>query len=570
MKKLFAVLLSLTMLLSLTTLFSLSAAAVDGAWTTYAAASQYAEGFDGDPKSVPGYEYTADGFHMIPGNWAGTTPWGHIQTKDPIDLKDGVYMLIRVDDFSYDTSDRWFNVNIWDSARIEPPVAGYGEGVQTLIRPTKVSEGSGDITSVAWYTHNFTSVGSSNMVGDQNKKTSDGQILIEVTVTWNGSSYAVDINGAKAPKVVTDYMNEKWGGNSEAYVGICTQNNKTGGTVELTVMKFGTTKSNATTPIGDDSRAPENHAAEKAPIADPSTVPANEPAVFMNGNKVDSDLKAMPKPIVNTTLTINDDYSLHITANQGSADSGVWYVKNDVSYDIKDFPIGVILMKNLCTCGTDDGTCYAIETVGVYMMTGESMAIGGNHVSDLNMSYDPYVIGEDKYLYFYVDMINDPTFQASGRINGACFDILDIDYEIPGANSFDRMFMAWFRTLDEAQTYIEAYLTDLGWSNAEETTEAVTEAPEETSSTVLDTEADTKADTDADTEDDLPSEGDTETLTVSNSDGKEDESTEAPKTDAKDNTPAQPGGGCGSFVGFSTVTIVMLSAIVVIAFKKKD
>ena len=192
------------------------------------------------------------------------------------------------------------------------------------------------------------------------------------------------------------------------------------------------------------------------------------------------------------------------------------------------------------------------------MMTGESTAIGGNHVSDLNMSYDPYVIGEDKYLYFYVDMINDPTFEASGRINGACFDIAGIDYDTPGANSFDLVFMAWFRTVDEAQSYIEAYLTALGWDNGEDTTATATEAPTETSTEAIDT-----------TTDHQPPESDA-TETASKSEGQETEYTEAPQTDAKDNAPTQSSGGCGSIVGFNTIAILIISSIGITAFKKKD
>ncbi len=38
-------------------------------------------------------------------------------------------------------------------------------------------------------------------------------------MTWDGTTFALDINGAAAPAAVITFMNQKWGGNdSEAYV----------------------------------------------------------------------------------------------------------------------------------------------------------------------------------------------------------------------------------------------------------------------------------------------------------------------------------------------------------------
>ena len=97
-----AILAILTVFVSLPDV-NLQVATVDGMWTTYTNAAQYDEDFSGNPKSIPGYEYTDDGFHMTAADWemSNSTPFATLQTKEPIHLKDGIYMLIRVDEFTY-------------------------------------------------------------------------------------------------------------------------------------------------------------------------------------------------------------------------------------------------------------------------------------------------------------------------------------------------------------------------------------------------------------------------------------------------------------------------------------
>ena len=105
MKKILSTLLVAAMLLSLVIVAAVPAAAVDGEWAVYGPVSQYVDGYDGDPKSVSGYEYTDDGFHTIPADWEGAgkqTPWVQVETKEKVNLKDGVFFQIRVDNFSYD------------------------------------------------------------------------------------------------------------------------------------------------------------------------------------------------------------------------------------------------------------------------------------------------------------------------------------------------------------------------------------------------------------------------------------------------------------------------------------
>ena len=546
MKKILSTLLVAAMLLSLVLVASVQVAAVDGQWNTYSHAAQHFDGFDGDPTSVVGYEYTADGLHTVPADYSTSTPFVLVQTKTKVDLKDGVYMLVRVDDFTY-AGDKWFNLNIWDQAIFEPGATAFGEGVQNLIRPGNATEGHGSINSVAWYCGKFNDggTGSSNMAADAVKtEEGTGKPLMALTVTWDGNTYAANINGAAAPQSIIDFMNKKWGGaDSEAYIGFCFQNNQKGGKAEATILKFGTSASDATTPMGDDSKAPENYSSVPAEIADASTVPAGQPGVFMNGDKVNSDVKGTPVSAVGADITINEDYSIHVVTPKTSADSGMWKVRNEVSYDIDDFPVGVCLTRNFCTCGDDE--CYALESTNVYLCTGDIMQPDPSQaIRELDMSYDPYVIGDDTYLMFYFDMSDEyAPFDANGRINGTRFDFTGVDISTPGKNAFDVMFVAFFRNVDEAAAYVESYLSELGWGAEDETTAApvveTTEAPAvevTTEAPAVDTEA-PAVDTDA------PATGD-------------------------DNTAKS---GCGGVVGFGAIAMVAVAAVAgVVAFKKED
>jgi len=263
MKRITALLLITSMLLSLIIVGGVPGAAVDGDWDVIGAAPQYEADWEGGFTPVPGYEYTEEGLHMIPAEWSSTTPYGRIQTRSKVDLKEGIYVLIRVDDFTY-AGDKWFNYFIWDSTKINHGVTDierWGQGVQTLIRPSNAGANGepGTVSGVSWFTGGFTSGGVSNMTADAEKKDADGKPLLALTVTWDGCTYSVDVNGAQAPQKVIDYMNNKWGGNeSEAYIGLTLQNSNKGGTLEATVLKFGTSAENATIPYGDDCKEPES------------------------------------------------------------------------------------------------------------------------------------------------------------------------------------------------------------------------------------------------------------------------------------------------------------------------
>ncbi len=475
MKKLLSLALSLTLLFSLATVLAVPAAAVDGEWNVVYGADYYQPDYADEEPSLCGYEYTDDGFHTIPtGAWEASNPYLSVQTKNKVDLKEGVYMEVRIDDFTY-ASDKWFNLHIWDSIGIVPGSNDpkYGAGVQNLIRPSDSPDGTtpGVISGATWYTNQFTTAGSSTFTADQNRNTEDGKPILAMTLTWDGATYALDINGGAAPKAVIDFMNQKWGGNdSEAYIGIDAQNANKGGKCEITILKFGTDKDSATVPMGDDYAEPINNNIPFAEIIDPSTVPANEPAIFMTADRENSDTKNQLKASNGASSTVNSDGSLHVVAETSSVTGAIYAVKNQVSYDIKDFPVAITVTKNFCTCNNADGSCDAFETAHYYIMAGDVLSSDAQwHTSILDMSYNSYAVENaegktDTYLYFFCDFSEEFAEPMEGRINGIRFDVSGLDTSTKGSNEFDIMFTAFFKNTDEAEAYVENYVKNLGWT----------------------------------------------------------------------------------------------------------
>ncbi len=539
MKKKISFMLALAMLLGLAVTLAVPAAAIDGQWVVYGPKDQYLEGYEGDMRPVPGYEYTKEGLKVIPADWRDFKPVFGVQTKEPVDLRDGVYMLIRIDEFTY-ANDKWFNLSVWDEQYVAPGnknTSKFGAGLQALIRPSDY----GDVGGAAWYINGFDACGTSYMPTGAERKDAEGHVLLALTITWDGKTYAVDINGAQAPAACSQFLNEHFP-DGQAYIGFNTQNANKGGTAACTVLKFGTSKAKATAPMGDDSKKPDNTYLTLADIAEPDTVEPGKPGVFMNANREYSDSKTNMGKLETGSMT--EDFAFHVVA-QDAVVSKNFQVKNEVSYAIEDFPVALALTRNLCTC--DEETCMALETAAFYMMAGDIIsATDAYQAKYLNMPNEPIVKGEDSYLYFYVDMKGeDVTFDATGRINGVRFDVLTPNYQEAGKNAFDICFIAFFRNVEEAEQYVYDWL---GMEKPVETTETesetVTEAPTAESETE---EKTTETENPAQTE-----EKNTEK-------GTEEES------------KGGAAGGCASVLGMgSALVIVLVGACGVVSFRKKN
>lgn len=461
----------------------------DGMWTTMGSAKQYEEDFFDNKNSISGYEYTEEGFHTIPADWSTSLPYVTVQSKEKVDLKQGVYMEIRIDEFSYEASDSWFNLHIWDSVNLTPGCQGYGEGVQAFLRPSNTGpalqddEPIGSVASITWYTESFTNRGSKSIDTVNRRAVKSNSAVKDVFVleiSWVGESYEVMINGTYAPYKVTEYMNDKFA-DGEAYIGFTMQNYQKDGAASATITKFGTCKEDAVTPAGTDYAEPVNYYNVYSDIMDPSSVPESQPAIFMTGS-LDSDLKGISPPLVGNTAEITENGTIKVTSQNAVVSIGPLKVDNEISYDVADFPILMCVTKNLCACKMETHVdCLALECLYAYVLTGDEQEPAHvNKVREFDMCYDPIIIGKDNYLYFWLDLRE---LGKDGRFNGVRFDIPGFNYEDERFDSFELLWTGLFRTQEEAQLFALNYFEEIANPDGlpdTETTETETETLKET------------------------------------------------------------------------------------------
>ncbi len=548
MKKILSALLVVTMIASVCAVFALPATAASGDFfDTHGKASHEVPGYDGDINSIPGYQYTKDGFQMTTADWTTGKPFSHVSTKDKVNLKDGFYMQVRVDEFNYAVYDKWLNFSIWSQPSIEEGNGDtrFGTGVQTLIRPADVK---GTLDKINWYTHAFTESGSTSIDKDYNGKDDNGNNILTLVITYDkNSGYNVIINGSKAPDKVIEYMNETYETNSMAHIGFTMYTGSTGGSQSATILKYGDSEKTAVKPEGEGEKKPQNHIIEYAPIADPSTVPAGQPAVLMSGDTANSHLKGTPMSNFGSIISITEDKLVNVVTTKRKGDCGVWNVKNNTSYDIKDFPVIMVVVKNYCNEYVGKGECAAFEEASLILATGEEVVINAeNEIGGVYPAGEKaYFINDDGYLVFVCDVSDElknedeSEGRFGGRINALRFDLIDIDTVTPGANEFDVVMQGFFRTEEEAVAYAEDYFTSNGW----------------------------KGHTDNGDNKETDTETDTETNTESGDETEAKTETQAPATN--DNTATS--GGCFGTVGFGAIAIVAVAAVAgFVTLKKKD
>ncbi len=569
MKKFLAMIISASMLLSLAVLLAVPASAVDGMWEVYGTAKEFRDDFDPEADQyscIPGYSYVrGEGLKLTSPGWTISTPKVGIQTKEKVNLKNGVYMQVRVDEFSYDAGDKWFSFNIYDTKYVNVGSSNKeidGEGVTTLVRPTD----SKNLTAVGWYYSNFKSGGGSSVAKDFEHFDAAGNLLLALEITWSDvDGYSMSVNGAPIDDVTVAWMNEHFA-DGEAYVGFNMHNNKQGGTSTCTVLKYGENKATALTPMGDDSAEPVYVDDEYTPaeIADPNEVPENQPAILLNGNRLASDSKSTVKNSGITSLT--EENYIHYTSDRALLRIG-FGVKNSVSYDIDDFPVLVVLTKNFCTCPDDGGCSGFFESCNLFIMAGEDVSESDDRsIRDIwaNKFHndETVVVGDDTYLYFTTNVSEEASWDASGRINGIRFDIDKINITTPGRNEFDVCFAAFFRNEDEAKTYINEFLTAQGWVEEEET-----DAPTDTETDPQETDPQ-----ETNPQETNPQETNPQETNPQETNPQETAPQETDKqTEAGDNTgDTTSSGGCFGTVGFGAIAMITLAAgVSFVAFKKK-
>ncbi len=534
MKKLIAFVIAAMMVLSMIPVMAFTVSADEetysipdpdeGFWSTYRNPGQYdlAEGEHYVPTA--GYQYTTEGFKTIAPEYVGNfTPNYTVQTSAPVDLDDGFYMQFRIDDFSYKgesgTEDEWICISISDRRLVNPGDVKYGNNWLVLMRGT--GEGSTQLephTTVQTVDGKVGTFTPGTFVQAEVPMDGDGKEIYDFAIAPDGAgAYTVTINGVAIGGM--DAVSEHIGAFEECYIGVTFHSGQKGGTAAMTILKQGSSADTAETPSGTSSKAPEVSGVEVAPIADPSTVEANKPAIIFDGDLTSSYSEPSCSGCA-LSKTANNTWKL--TAS-GAVPYLSWSIRNDISYAAEDFPVFAMMLKNFT--GSDGG---------VYYCAGDVVSATDANKTDWTQwdEYDEetkegtskfYSTESDEYVLITVDL----TDLWSGRIN-SIRPHFGIDLADELQTEFDIDYMGFFRSIEEAMVYGDAYAEQLGGSVV---TTPDTEAP-------------------AADDDETTAAGDETTVADTNK----------PTTDVE---------GCASVVGFTSAA-VLLAAAAAVALKKKD
>ncbi len=480
--------------------FSVSAADIEGDWDTFRSANSYIPPEDGSEHTYApagGYEYTSEGFSVIGADYSNTTPFNTVQSKEKQNIKEGVYMEFRIDEYDYSgpegTADNWICITVWDSQKPVPGNTKYGQGWLCLIRDNAGfgNEQTVESFNVVPYEEGVTN-GAFNHIGNSGgKPTVDEDNLEHYTleITWDGSKYDIKVCGVSVAgaDALTSHLNSI-DPNGDFYIGVTMMSSVKGGKAAMTILKYGNSAADATVPVGSDSKEPEENPNEPpAPIADPSTVEVNQPAIIYNADTVSRPSGG------NMEVTPMGDGSLHIEATQ----AGVFISfgpKRTVSYSAQDFPVVGVLVRN----------CWA-STGAIYYYSGDVVSANSDYLSAWSPWEGEYFGEDEEYSFVTIDLTG---MWAEGRINGLRLDFNGID--ISGEDKeFDLCWVGHFRSVEEAEAYNLAWMTEKGviTGGGDDAGEETTEAGGEDATTPAedDTTADTNtndtaaADTSADT-----------------------------------------------------------------------
>ncbi len=579
MKKLIALAIAAIMVLSMIPVMAFTAFAADdydypepddGFWSVYRDPKQY-ELDEGVPyRPASGYEYTSDGFTIIPADFTGTTPKTNIQTSSPVDISEGFYMKVRIDDFSYrgesGSEDEWISFGISDKRMIDQGGTGWSNNWLCLIRHDQ----AGGVDAPYCQSFNTvkatdTSVGTFRHLGNTNitcEKDSGGEQIYELEIIPINGKYDVRVNGVTVAGI--GEVSKHIAAFEECYIGISLQSGQAGGTATCTILKQGTSKSNCETPDGNDEKEPEENFNFTADMSPSTEVPANEPAFLFDGTK--TSFKLDPNSSAsNMSLDIKADYTYHCT---GAADDCyfVWNITNEKSYEAADFPIFAMMMKDYIG---DDG--------GVFYCSGDVLAPNNKYIANWSQWDDNARMfgGDNEYTLVMIDLgalieeteDGEAIKKWQGRINAIrpSFGIDPADAEMC---EWDICYMGFFRSVDEANAYADKYNEEKIVPNIETKPDG---DDEDTKAPDPDNDEDTKApDPDNDEATNAPDDGD-DTKAPDNGETTDGTSangtTGGDKTDETNKTDDES--GCASVIGMGAVAI-LAAAVAAVILKKND
>lgn len=471
MKRLLVLALTAVLILSVASVMIIpGAAAVEGDWVATRAADDYL-----DPDSYRpycGFHYEVDkGLVLDSADYTNNTPYTHIHTKTPYNLKDtnaagngrSISLEFTVTDFAYEGSDHWVGVSLHSKEIFAPGQKGYGEGVSVLIR------GAGEGAAVAQFFYlnddrGYTLFSQQQVNIPLNEQ---GQETYTFEVEYTGTGYVFYLCGTKVEDVtkLADETLDTYCADG-AYVGISFYTTASGSSIGANISKF-----QGEVPFGEDSMEPEENRNNFAPIADSSTVPEGQPALIWNSAKEQFNQFQSS----NIDLVANDDGTMRATALTASGYI-IFSPKVAVSYEASDFPVIAILTRN----------CFA-ESGLVFYSAGKNLSAQPDCSCEIDIAEYEY---GDEWCMGILDLTGDLDWQ--GRVNMIRMDIQNVDYTDEEMKNYDIAYIACFRTIEDAEKYAEAYLTGLLGALPEttekETNPPKTEAPE-TEAPTAETEA---------------------------------------------------------------------------------
>ncbi|MCQ2429556.1 MAG: hypothetical protein MJ192_04395 [Clostridia bacterium] len=467
MKKIIAFVICTVMILSLVPAAVLNASAAgEGDWTTYRRPSDYEPAHESDYAPNAGYLYTSEGLSTVSPDFTGCTVFYTVQTKDKVDVRDGVFMEFRIDDFSYageeGKADEWITVSLWDKQNLEPGLANHGSGICALIRGT--GNGSATVHDCIC-TEGASFAGTGGQTAISCEMDSEDKEYYTFQVVYDGSDYSFMMNGTtlQTSKQLSNQL-KKVSEDGEFYVGITFHSTVAGGTAALTITQFGTDEQDARTPAGTDSAEAEENINVVAEIADPSTVPEGQPALLFNTAKTSFSADPAGSGI---ELTPKGDESYHVKAIESNG-FFTWKIRPSLSYAAQDFPVVGMMLRN-----------YFANVGSVWYCAGDVLAAGGDTVTSWETYGEDngyYEIGDDEYVLVLLDL----TDLWEGRINALRMDFNGLSAGEEWGE-WDICYIGMYRSVEDAQKCGDDYVAAIRGTDETEgdATSAATDAPTE-------------------------------------------------------------------------------------------
>ncbi len=551
MKKILSVILAAVMILSTFAVLSVSAeeasasAGTEGNWEVHLDAFEESKLENGEEcyMPLPGYEYTDDGFEVVPPVYSNVQAKYTVISKTKYSTKN-FSIKIRVDEFDT-TGDSWISFTFWSEknglAQGGNQDGSYGYGWTSLVRDC---ENFGKTDGMFSYLEGY-SQGTKEAPGGFTTLTTktfepvvddDGNQIIEFKV----ENSLIYINGVKI-----DQDNAVWLRNAFkndeylAYFGISVKSGLADTPVKFTILEVDGVK-----PTGSDSAEPVNRSKEFGEMIDASTLPEGTPGVLFDATCENQNTKLPSTTKCSTSLTDID--TIKVTAGDVLGAVG-FVVRNDYTVDIKDFPYIAIVLKNYCTCPKEEGksleeSCYFDETSGFFYCAGSILAPDNDHrisVGDERMVNVTPEGSEDYYILVYAKVDTEEFEGADARIHSLRFDFAGVQ----SGQEFEIMYAGYFGSVAD----MVSYATSEGYDVAAEDIEF--KDPD-----------DGIIDVDPGVDDDDP---------VDDGSGEET-TTKKEKTTTAASDDSDKKSGCGSVVGMGAIAIVAVASVAgIVTFKKK-